>query len=199
MGARISTLRGYFQNHHVPCDELPHCQNTYEAIAEVWIDNLHDLFNFRDEPLIKKYILDDEKNFIDVERMKFLVAREDILVSGPDLRYATDPGLMMWSLNSRPTSIKVMHFSRESRIGKREREIALSESLNAVRHVISHPAEDYHQGNSDYAFCREVWWPTLTDFNSAIRESRPAFDELFDIQDGDFAILVQSERWNLYS
>jgi len=198
MGRNISTLRGYFQSHQIHSDYLDENQNYYEAVAEIWLDNLADVESFREEPTLIKYIIDDELLFIDMDNLKFLAADEEVLVSTPDARDTSrHPGDAMWSPFNRPLSIKVLQFiglnGNPAWASPEDKE--LGDALGAFRHVRCHPLDAVHHNNPVFLGARELWWPSLLAFKRGVSSAPEAFEKLIKSQPNTITMLVQSERW----
>src|SRR3546814_375786 len=74
MGRNMTTMRGYVQNHQIDTDRLGPGQARFDAVAEIWLDNEADVRTFREEPILVKYLLEDEPKFVDMPNLKFFAA-----------------------------------------------------------------------------------------------------------------------------
>ncbi|MFA5638815.1 MAG: EthD domain-containing protein [Anaerovoracaceae bacterium] len=198
LGLNISTLRSYVQSHQINTPFLNEKQYQFDAIAEIWLDSVSDVLNFREEPSLVKYIIDDELNFVDMENLEFLATEENVLISSPDARDQSIPdGDRMWSPFNRPVSIKVLQF-----IGLEGRDywpngdaLELSKRLSVFRHVECYPSNAIHNDEPPFIGARELWWPTLSAFKKAVEKDPDAFSKLVtDVPDA-ITLLVQAERW----
>src|SRR3546814_7697428 len=55
---------------------------------------------------------------------------------------------------------------------------ALGDRIGAFRHVRSFAIDAVHKGTSPFIGARELWWPTLSDFERGVAGDRAAFDAL---------------------
>jgi len=81
IGARIPRLRKLVQSHRVtvPGDR---CRPDYDGVAELWFDDLEALLAARQSPEWKASS-DDEGNFIDRNKVAYLVSEEHIILNEP--------------------------------------------------------------------------------------------------------------------
>src|SRR3546814_7202934 len=96
--------------HQIDTDRLGPGQARFDAVAEIWLDNEADVRTFREEPILVKYLLEDEPKFVDMPNLKFFAADSEVLVSGPRQNAGLHPGDEMWSPATRPLSVKLLHF-----------------------------------------------------------------------------------------
>lgn len=197
MGLAMSTLRGYVQSHQIDTDRLGAEQEVYDAVAEIWIDNLADIIGFREEPALVKYLLDDEPKFVDMPNLAFLAAETEVLTSGPRLNAGLHPGDEMWSLARRPLSVKLLQFI--SGDGNPEwatnDDEALGNRLGAFRHVRGRYLQAIHGENPEFFGVRELWWPTRTAFHRGVDADPEALQSLLRSAGKSVTMLAQAERF----
>lgn len=198
MGRHITTIRAYVQSHHIHTDKLGPDQDYFEAVAEVWEDNLEDIQNFQNEKYFKKYIAEDEPKFIAMDKLEFFIGHEEVLTSCPRQEIGLHPGDELWSPANRPTSVKLLHFVRADGnadwAGSDDKEIGLA--LGALRHVRCHPfAEFYADEPSPFLGVQELWWPTRTIFHRAVEAEPKLFEDFIGRAGNSVTMLVNAERW----
>ncbi|MFA7597451.1 MAG: EthD domain-containing protein [Novosphingobium sp.] len=197
MGRNVTTMRAYVQSHQIHTDKLGSDQNVFEAVAEVWMDNLEDINNFRTERIIKKYILEDEPIFIDMERLEFFIGEEEVVTSGPRQEIGLHPGDELWNPANRPTSVKLLHFIRPDGnpdwASPDDKEIGLE--LGALRHVRCHPFRDFHGESPSFLGVQELWWPSRTVFHRAVEAKSAVFREFLERAGNSVTLLANAERW----
>jgi len=197
IGQNMTTMRGYVQSHQIHTDLLGPGQKQYEAVAEVWLDNENDILNFRDEPVLVKYLIEDEPKFVDMEKLTFLAASEEVITSGPRINAGLHPGDEMWSLRTRPLSVKLLHFvlpdgnANWAQVG----DAALGLKLGAFRHVRCRPLAMFHRDKPTFIGLHELWWPTRTAFHRAVAAEPKAFETLLAQAGKSVTLLAQAERF----
>jgi hypothetical protein len=197
MGRHMSTMRGYVQSHQIHTDRLIGDQTRFEAVAEVWLDNERDAREFRSEPILVKYLIEDEPKFVDMPKLKFLVSREEVLASGPRLNSGLSAGDEMWSPANRPLSVKLLHFVSPEGDPKWAQgdDIDLGFSLGALRHVRCHPIPAFHADATSFRGVHELWWPTREAFHRGVEAAPDAFAALLSRAGASVTLLVQAERF----
>lgn len=195
-GRYMSTMRRYVQSHQIHTDLLGSGQNRFEAIAELWFDNEKDTVGFREHPIIVKYIIEDEPRFIDMEKLQFMITDEEVIRSRPAASDGLSDADTMWSPDDRPFSIKLLHFAAAGKTDwTSENDEALGKKIGALRHVRCWPRQSVHGDTPPYAGVQELWWPTLTAFQTGVAASPKAFSELMNASAGSFTMLAQAERF----
>jgi hypothetical protein len=197
MGRHISTMRGYVQSHQIHTDRLGKDQARFEAVAEVWLDNERDALEFRNEPFLVKYILEDEPRFVDMEKLKFLVSTEEVLASGPRLNAALSDADQMWSPANRPLTVKLLHFvSPDGSPGwAHDDDVELGFRLGALRHVRCHPLAAFHVDSPSFRGMHELWWPTREAFHRGVAGAPNALNDLLSHGGNSVTLLAQAERF----
>jgi uncharacterized protein (TIGR02118 family) len=109
-GRDLIALRGYVQSHQIYTELLGPNQSRFEAVAELWFDNERDLATLHKEPTLVKYMKEDEAKFVDMPNLKIFAGEEEVLRSGPEPGDGVTDADMMWSLDNRPLSVKLLHF-----------------------------------------------------------------------------------------
>ncbi|HZQ25680.1 MAG TPA: EthD domain-containing protein [Terriglobales bacterium] len=81
VGARIPGLRRLVQNHRIAIAEDQR-QPDYDGVAELWFDDISALLAARRSPEWKASTL-DESNFIDHQKVAYLITYEEIILDTP--------------------------------------------------------------------------------------------------------------------
>jgi hypothetical protein len=198
MGRRISTIRKYVQSHHIHCSLLSDSQTRYEGIAEVWMDNVADAVALPDEPIYVRDLVPDEREFIDLGALRFLITQEDVLVSGPDIRESLPTGDCWWRDADRANNIKIIQLIEHAGtdVWRPEQEVMLGKRLGSLRHVVCLPHASAYQGSAPpFAGVREMWWPTVTAFQDGVKRAKDAWDALVGAPPHAVTLLAHSERF----
>lgn len=197
MGLNLGTLRAYVQSHQIHTDLLGPSQSQYDAVAEVWLDNEKDALEFREEPAMVKYINDDEPKFIDLPKLVFFVANQEVLTSGPVQTPGRHHGDAMWSLHKRPLSVKLLHFVLPdgNRDWAKDSDTELGIRLGAFRHVRCRPLKAVHGDTPSFIGLHELWWPTLTVFTRSVAAAPEALQTLLAQAGKSVTLLAQGERF----
>ena len=83
---RIPMLRRYLQSHLIPGTALG---DEVDGAAEAWVEDFESLAALRQSPEYLEGALADEPNFIDMNRVEWLVTRDQVILDG-----AHTPGLV---------------------------------------------------------------------------------------------------------
>lgn len=182
LGRHISTMRNYTQCHQVHSDLLGPDQTRFEACAEVWFDNVEDARNFPEEPVYVRDVIPDEPLFVDMDELRFCFAEEEILKTGPDIRAPMSPGDMVWRLDNRPNSFKLLQFVEAEGVSRwdGEDDQALGERIGVLRHVRCRPSAELHPDGAFVVGIRELYWPSKTDMEAGIARDPAAWRALID-------------------
>jgi uncharacterized protein (TIGR02118 family) len=196
-GRQMSTLRGYVQSHQIHTQHLGPGQAEYECVAEMWLDNEKDVKGFQQEPVYAKFLHDDAPNFVDYSRAIYFATEEEVLTSGPAPGAALAPGDDMWSLNTRPFSIKLLHFVDVdgSANWASAGDEALGLSLRALRHVRCHPLPAGDDRELKFQGVQELWWPTVRAFRAGVAAAPAALSTLLANAGRSVTLLAQAERF----
>ena len=76
----IKQLRMYVQSHRVPMQST---HSPYDGEAEVLLDSLESLADLRKSREYLEGALADERNFIDLTRVEWMVTKDHVIVDGP--------------------------------------------------------------------------------------------------------------------
>ena len=198
MGRGVTTMRAYVQSHQIHTDRLGDDQAIYEAVAEVWQDNLEDVLNFRTEKIIKQYILEDEPKFIDMDRLAFFIGEEEVVSSGPRQEIGLHAGDELWNPANRPTSVKLLHFVKADGnpdwAHADDKDIGLA--LGALRHVRCHPCAGFYGAEQPgFLGVQELWWPSRTVFHKAVDANPELFAQFIARAGSSVSLLANAERW----
>jgi len=196
-GRTMPSLRGYVQSHQADCEFLGPEQSRRECVAEMWVDNEHDMRNFQQDPVYVKYLHDDAEKFVDYSQAIYFPTVEEILVSGPSAERWFNPGDEMWSPTVRPFSIKLLHFIGQDgnpnwASGEDE---SLSRSLQALRHVRCHPFVKDGDPVPRFRGVQELWWPTWRAFRAGMSAAPQALKKLLANGGDCLTLAAQAERF----
>ena len=196
-GRQMSTLRGYVQSHQIHTDLLGPGQADYECVAEMWFDNETDVRGFQQEPIYEKYLHDDAANFVDYSRAIYLPTQEEVLTSGPIAGAALAPGDDMWSLSTRPFSIKLLHFiaADAGPNWASTDDQALGMRLRALRHVRCHPLQSASGAPPRFRGVQELWWPTMRAYRAGVAAAPSALAALLAHTGQSVTLLARAERF----
>ncbi|MFW2828760.1 EthD domain-containing protein [Sphingomonas sp. ID0503] len=197
MGRHLSTMRGYYQNHRIETDRLPAYDAPFEAVAEIWLDNVADAVNFREEPVLVKYLIEDEPKFVDMDRLTFFAGVSEVLTSGPRWNIGLHPGDEMWNPARSPMSVKILQFilpDGNADWAQADDE-ALGEKLGVFRHTRARPIAEVHDNAPTFIGLRELWWPTRLEFHKSADREPAALRALLDRGGRSVTMLAQAERF----
>ena len=196
IGATISSTRAYVQSHQIHSDLIDERQTRFEACAEIWFDSVDDAFNVRTDPVYVEHIGPDEPLIADMAGLRFLIAEEEVLKSGPDHREAISAAEAAWDVQRLPTTIKLLQFIEEEGDkrwdGEDDRE--LGERLGALRHVRCRPVPV----TADDSFAlgaRELWWGSEFDLEEKVAGDRAAWEELVHRPKRWTGFIARAERF----
>lgn len=79
-------MRAYVQSHQIHSELIDDRQTRFETCAEIWFDSVEDAMTVRSQPVYEAHIGPDEPVFADMANLRFLLAKEEVLKSGPDHR-----------------------------------------------------------------------------------------------------------------
>ncbi len=197
MGRNMSTMRGYVQNHRIDSDRLKANSGGFEAVAEIWLDNEADALNFRNEPILVQYLLEDEPKFVDMPGLRFFAGHSEVVTSGPALGTGLHPGDEMWSAATRPLSVKLLQFieTAGNPDWAQPDDETLGHALGAFRHTRAHPPRVPGGDEPSFLGLRELWWPTRAYFHRGVDRAPEALDILLKRAGASVTMLAQAERF----
>ena len=115
LALRIKALRRYVQSHRMP-DDIPGVPTSpYEGLAEIWFEDLETGRGLGDNPDYINGAYADEPNFIADEGPSFLMTRENVVVSGPELAKGA-PGVKALFLLKRKPGLSIAEFQEHWRM-----------------------------------------------------------------------------------
>jgi hypothetical protein len=196
-GRTMPILRGYVQSHQIHSEFLGPEQSRRECVAEMWLDNERDMLGFQQDPVYEKYLHDDADNFVDYSQAIYFPVSEEVLVSGSSTERSFNPGDDMWSVATRPFSIKLLHFVGQdgNQDWASEEDEQLSRDLQALRHVRCRPYARTTDPAPRFRGVQELWWPTQSAFRAGVTAAPQALKKLL-ANGGDCVTLVaQAERF----
>ncbi len=191
----IETYRGYVQSHQFPHASLGEATSIFEGFAEVWFDDLTDATDLATHPQYLAYIKDDESNFVDLARLKWLNTEEDVVVDEPAGGHDGHQGDLIWSHLTAHTAIKLLQFLTGQDPLLRAEFGEVTRAAGAVRavHCTGVTADD--SVAPAFAGVRELWWPTLSAFEQAYEARPEALRRLLAAPAGTETALVTAERF----
>ena len=77
---KIFQLQRYLQSHRI---SFPDQNSSYDGAAEAWVENEAGLAALRQSPEYLQGALADEPNFIDMNRVEWLMTNDHVVVDGP--------------------------------------------------------------------------------------------------------------------
>ena len=172
-GLGMAARKHYVQSHKIATAHLDLALQRYDGVAEIWFENVSDAGAYNQDPVYKEKLAPDEPGFISMRHVRFLVADQEVLVSGPA---GEDLG---WREQDRPVTTKLLQFFDPAEAGwASDRDIALGGAVGAFRHVRSTPNQLVHAKGAFVSGIRELWWPTLTAFEEGVSAAPAAWAEL---------------------
>lgn len=197
IGVNNKLLRGYVQSHHIHTDRLGADQAEFEAVAEMWYDNLATLSCERPLADLVEYIRHDEPRFADLDRVEFFATTEEVLISAPPYEQSADISLRYWSVAQRPTTVKLLHFVRPDGAPQwsTDADEDIGRRLGAYRQVRCTTVGGVRGGVPGPVGVHELWWPTRTAFHVAVAADPDALAELIGRSARSITLLAQAERF----
>ena len=198
MGRQISTMRAYTQSHQVHSDLLGVGQTHFEACAEVWFDCAADALAFPHEPNYVAMLIPDEPLFVDMDKLRFLFADEEVLQSAADWNEeGVEIGDKLFRLDRRPMSCKLLQFviAQGDARWDDEADLELGRRIGALRHVRCRPSPVVHP---EGAFCigvRELYWPTQTAMEEGVARDPAAWEALLRRPGESIEFVAHAERF----
>jgi len=193
---KISTITAYVQSHKIHSASVPASGCLYDGAAEVWYDNLTDALNMKDEPAYVRYNVPDEPRFVDMAGLKFVLTEEEVVDSRVDILGSTDEADVAWSGATAAVSVKLLQFIAPA--GNRQwnsgEDIALARELGVFRHVRCRPIAAVYGEDPPFLGIRELFWPTLSRFETSIAQVPGALDRLVALGGASATFLAQAER-----
>lgn len=169
LALRITTMLGYVQSHRTApaLEGIP--ESPYDGIAEVWFQDAETAAGMGEDPNYAEYAHLDEPNFIDTDRLGFVITQEHVLRAGDPV--AKDAaGVKVLLLLRRSDQLSAREFARRLlAAGGR-----LAELVPAAHRVVLAVAipESYQDGaEPTYDALVELWFPRREDFEQAWRDS----------------------------
>jgi len=178
-GMSIGGRKHYVQSHRTHTAHLDDRQVRFDGIAEIWFDSVGDAAGYNRDPIYAGKLAPDEPNFIDTRGVRFLVADQEVLESGPLAQTGSDPDDLGWREEDRPVTTKLIQmFDPGETEWRKDEDLAVGRAVGAFRHVRCRPNPVVHAKGAFCAGIRELWWPTLTAFERGIAASPDAWAAL---------------------
>jgi hypothetical protein len=184
----------YVQSHRISSPHLGIAQERFDGIAEIWFDSAGDAASFNQDPVYKGQLAPDEPSFVDMRNVRFLVADEEILMSGPMVQNDANAEDLAWREQDRPVTIKLLQFFDPSERGwPADDDLAIGRAIGALRHVRCRPNPTVHEKGAFVSGIRELWWPTLSAFERGVSGDQSAWAALNSRGKG-VTLLASTER-----
>lgn len=196
LSRKITTLRGYVQSHQVDCPMLGPDQTRYDGITELWYDSVHDATTMTNEPAYIRYNKPDEPLFVDMDGLIFVLMREEVIASRPDINDWPSEADIAWSPWDWAVStklIQLVHADADPAWASEE-DADLGRRIGALRHVRSYPLAEVHGDAPPFTGVRELWWPTISAFEAGVAGNPEAFAALITRVPQSTTLLCAAER-----
>lgn len=169
LAQRITTMRGYVQSHRAApsLEGIP--ESPYDGIAEVWFDNAETAAGMGEDPNYADHAHVDEPNFIDTDRLGFVITQEHVLRAGESV--AKDAaGIKVLLLLHRSDQLSPREFAQRL-LACEDRLAKLVPTARRVVLAVAIP-ESYQDGaEPTYDALVELWFSRREDFEEAWRAS----------------------------
>lgn len=109
---RITTLQRYVQSHRIDPGVTGLEDSIYEGIAEVWFVDLATAAGMGEDPNYVNYAQADEPNFIDLDRLTFVMTAEEVVREGAPVGQE-DPGAKVMLLLRRRRGLEPGAFAQQ--------------------------------------------------------------------------------------
>ena len=187
---------GYVQSHMIATNVDPCPTSIFEAVAEVWFDNLHTALGLADDPNYLQYLKDDELAFVDLTRLKWLYTDETLLRLPIDPANPPAHADMVWLITTAPTTMKVLQFINGADPIDEATQAALAVRLGALRSTRCVPTpEVYVTDEPAFGAVREFWWPTESMFLDGVHADPEAWKALLALPAGSESLIAKAERF----
>jgi uncharacterized protein (TIGR02118 family) len=176
---RITTLQRYVQSHRIDPGVADLEDSIYEGVAEVWFVDLATAAGMGEDPNYVDYAQADEPNFIDLERLTFVMTAEDVVREGAQV-LKEDPGAKAMLLLRRRAGLEPAAFAGQLR----DAGSAIADAApDATRVVVCTALADTYTDEAEPAFdgIVELWFDSAEAFElSWSPEVLNAVGELID-------------------
>ena len=176
---RITTLQRYVQSHRIDPGVADLEDSIYEGIAEVWFVDLATAAGMGEDPNYVDYAQADEPNFIDLERLTFVMTAEEVVREGAQV-LKEDPGAKAMLLLRRRAGLEPADFAGQLR----DAGPAIADAApDATRVVVCTALADTYTDEAEPAFdgIVELWFDSAEAFElSWSPEVLNAVGELID-------------------
>lgn len=176
---RITTLQRYVQSHRIDPGVADLEDSIYEGVAEVWFVDLATAAGMGEDPNYVDYAQADEPNFIDLERLTFVMTAEEVVREGAQV-LKEDPGAKAMLLLRRRAGLEPAAFAGQLR----DAGPAIADAASdATRVVVCTALADTYTDEAEPAFdgIVELWFDSAEAFElSWSPEVLNAVGELID-------------------
>lgn len=176
---RITTLQRYVQSHRIDPGVADLEDSIYEGVAEVWFVDLATAAGMGEDPNYVDYAQADEPNFIDLERLTFVMTAEEVVREGAQV-LKEDPGAKAMLLLRRRAGLEPAAFAGQLR----DAGPAIADAApDATRVVVCTALADTYTDEAEPAFdgIVELWFDSAEAFElSWSPEVLNAVGELID-------------------
>lgn len=197
MGKHIPSLREYVQAHQIHTSFLFEDQANFQGIALSKFDNQKDAANFGNDPYYVKYIKPDEPNFVDGEHLQWLNTQEEVIDGRQTEEEGSSYADALWLNVDLPTSVVLLQFIYPdgNPDWAAETDVGFGRDIGSLRHVRNYPSKEIHGDTPQYIGVRQLWWPTLSEFETGIQNNPEAFQQLLGQAGSSFTTLTVAERF----
>lgn len=172
-GLAMAARKHYVQSQAIETAQISPALQRYDGVSEIWFENVGDAAAYNQDSVYKAKLAPDEPSFLSMRHTRFLVADEEVVVSGPR------GGDSEWRELDRPTSVKLLQFYEPASTDwASDEDLSLGNALGAFRHVRCRPNQLVHEKGAFVAGIRELWWPTLTAFETGVAAAPEAWGAL---------------------
>ena len=186
----IRLLRGYVQGHGIASELITENPFGYAGAAEAWFDSVEQASALQQHPRYIEALGPDEPHFLQINQLKILLCTEQVVQSGRSAPYLYSADAD-WSDNNRALCVKLLQFvAADTHCDwNAAQQAKLAYNVGAFRHVLSRCIEP-----GEFTGVRELFWPTLTAFETGVRHDPDSLARLQTLAQPAFSLLVQAER-----
>lgn len=178
LALQIKPIRRYTQAHRMPYPGLGLAAGPYEGIAEVWFDTLEIALGLGQDPDYQRDLVPDERKFIDVPNLRFLMTDEEVPLPGPAMA-KSDFYFKLMQVVRRRQNVTPDAFRKTWSTDDPGNRLALA--LGAVRHQRCCAASGTEpEAGTGYDAVRELWWRNAADFEAGRRRAPEAWRQLME-------------------
>ena len=178
LALQIKPIKRYTQSHRIAYPSLGYAAGPYEGIAEVWFESLAIAMGLGDDPDYQRDLVPDERKFIDVPNLRFLLTDEQVPIAGPSIA-KDDSYFKVMQCVRRGAGVTAAAF--RSAWSADDPGNRLAAALGVVRHqrCCAAPGTEPEAGTG-FDGVRELWWRTAADFEAGRSRAPEAWRQLME-------------------